>query len=106
MWEWKELECLGLVALSLTNLQRIGEARTVSSPGDGRLCSWGGRRARLLYPPPPPPSLEIGTEVPDHRRQRHPKANLLEPLRGQKMGFHPMCLYAKYSVFSGQPNDG
>ena len=29
-------------------------------------------------PPPPPPSLEIGTEVPDHQRQRRPKANPLE----------------------------
>ena len=71
--------------------------------------SRGGRRARVLYtdsPPSPPPSLEIGTEVPDHQRQRRPKANLLEPLEGQKMGFHPMCLYSKYSVFSGEPNDG
>ena len=36
--EWKELECLGLAVLSLTNLLRIGEA-TVSSPGDGKLAS-------------------------------------------------------------------
>ena len=68
----------------------------------------GCRRAQVLYadPPLPPPPLEIGTEVPDHQRQRRPKANLLEPLDGQKMGFHPMCLYSKYSVFSGESNDG
>ena len=51
----------------------------------------GGRRARVLYadspPPPSPTTLEIGTEVPDHQRQRRPKANLLEPLEGQKMGY-------------------
>ena len=40
-WEWKELECLGLAVLSLTNLLRIGGARTVSSPGDGKLCFMG-----------------------------------------------------------------
>ena len=37
-WEWKELECLGLAVLSLTNLLRIGEA-TISSPGDGKPAS-------------------------------------------------------------------
>ena len=40
-WEWKELECLGLAVLLLTNLLRIGEAWTVSSPGDGKLCFLG-----------------------------------------------------------------
>ena len=40
-WEWKELECLGLAVLSLTNLLCIGEAWTVSSPGDGKLCFLG-----------------------------------------------------------------
>ena len=30
----------------------------------------GGRRARVLYADPSPPTLEIGTKVPDHRRQR------------------------------------
>ena len=40
-WEWKELECLGLAVLSLTNLLRIGEAWTLSSPGDGKLCFLG-----------------------------------------------------------------
>ena len=32
-WEWKQLECLGLVVLSLTNVLRIGEAWTISSLG-------------------------------------------------------------------------
>ena len=40
-WERKELECLGLAVLSLTNLLRIGEAWSVSSPGDGKLCFMG-----------------------------------------------------------------
>ena len=31
---------------------------------------------------------------------------LLELVEGEKMGFHPMCLYSKYSVFSGEPNNG
>ena len=48
---------------------------------------------------PPPPSLEIGWKVPDHGRQRRPKENLLELVEGEKMGFHPMCLHSKYSVF-------
>ena len=39
--ERKELNCLGLAVLSLTNLLRIGEAWTVSSPGDGKLCFMG-----------------------------------------------------------------
>ena len=66
----------------------------------------GGSPGPVLYADPPPPTPEIGTKVLDHRRQRRLKANLLEPLEGQKMGFHPMCLYSKYSVFSGEPNDG
>ena len=66
----------------------------------------GGVAGPGSFTPTPPPSLEIGTDVPDHQRQRRPKANLLEPLEDQKMGFHPMCLYSKYSVFSGEPNDG
>ena len=31
---------------------------------------------------------------------------LLELVEGKKMGLHPMCLYSKYSVFSGEPNNG
>ena len=63
----------------------------------------GARRDRTLYanspPLPPPPSLEIGWKVPDHGRQRRPKEILLELAEGEKMGFHPMYLYSKYSVF-------
>ena len=40
-WEWKEVECLGMTILSLTNMLRIGEAWTMSSPGDGKLCFMG-----------------------------------------------------------------
>ena len=40
-WEWRELKCLGLAVLSLTNVLRIGEAWTVSSPRDGKLCFMG-----------------------------------------------------------------
>ena len=50
-------------------------------------------------PPPPPHSLEIGPKVPDHGRRRRLKQTLLEPVEGEKMGYHPMCLYSKYSVF-------
>ena len=49
--------------------------------------------------PPPPPSLEIGWKVPDHGRQRRPKEILLDLVEGEKMVFHPMCLYSKCSVF-------
>ena len=47
----------------------------------------------------PPPSLEIGSKVPDHGRRRRPKQILLELVEGEKMGFYPMCLYSKYSIF-------
>ena len=57
----------------------------------------GGVRHRTLYADPPP--LEIGWKVPDHGRRRRPKQILLELVEGEKMGFHPMCLYSKYSVF-------
>ena len=58
-----------------------------------------GRWDRTLYadppPPPPPPSvLEFGWEVP---------GNLLDLVEDEKMGFHPLCLYSKYSDFSGEP---
>ena len=72
----------------------------------------GGRRDRTLYadsppPPPPPPSLlGFGPEVPDHGRRRRPKEILLDLVEGEKMGFHPMCLYSKYSFFLGEPNSG
>ena len=53
---------------------------------------------RRLPPLPPPPPLEIGPKVPDHGRRRRPKQILLEPVEDEKMGYHPMCLYSKYSV--------
>ena len=58
-------------------------------------------------PPPPPPSLPgFGPEVPDHGRRRRPKEILLDLVEGEKLGFCPMCLYSKYSVFLGEPNSG
>ena len=70
--------------------------------------SQGGRRDRTLYADsPPPPSLPgFGPEVLDHGRQRRPKEILLDLVEGEKLGFHPMCLYSKYSVFLGEPNSG
>ena len=59
----------------------------------------GGLAGTGPFTPTPPPSLEIGWKVPDHGRQRRPKQILLELVEGEKMGFHPMCLYSKYSVF-------
>ena len=32
-----------------------------------------------------------------------PKQNLLDLVEGEKMGFHPMCLYSKCSAFSENP---
>ena len=72
---------------------------------DRVIHSRGGRWDRTLYadpPPSPPPLLGFGPEVPDHGRRRRPK----EILEGEKMGFHPMCLYSKYSFFLGEPNSG
>ena len=71
-------------------------------PGDcTRADPQGGRRDRTLYADsPPPPSLPgFGWEVPDDGRRRRPKEILLDLVEGEKMGFHPMCLYSKYSVF-------
>ena len=59
----------------------------------------GARRHRTLYADSPPPSLEIGPKVPHHGRQRRPKEILLDLVEGEKLGFCPMCLYSKYSVF-------
>ena len=57
--------------------------------------------------PPPPPSLPgFGPEVPDHARRRRPKEIVLDLVEGEKLGFCPMCLYSKYSVFLGEPNSG
>ena len=61
----------------------------------------GGRRDWTLYAdsPPPPSLLGFGPEVLDYGRRRRPKEILLDLVEGEKMGFHPMCLYSKYSVF-------
>ena len=72
------------------HLSVIHDGITGGSPGPDPL-----RRLPPL-PLPPPPSLEIGWKVPDHGRQRE---IMLELAEGEKMGFHPMCLYSKYSVF-------
>ena len=58
----------------------------------------GGRRDRTLYADSPP-SLEIGWKVPHHGRRRRPKEILLDLVEGEKMGFRPMCVYSKCSVF-------
>ena len=42
-WEWKELECLGIAILLLTNLLHIGEAWAVSSLCSGKLCFLGAK---------------------------------------------------------------
>ena len=50
----------------------------------------------------PPPSLwEFGLRVLDHGRRRCPKQILLDLAEGDKMSFHPMCLYSKYLNFLG-----
>ena len=71
----------------------------------GTLYTGRGRRDRTLYTDSLPPSLRgFGPEVPDHGHRRRPKENLLDLVEGEKMGFHLMCLYSKYSVFLGEPN--
>ena len=60
----------------------------------------------LTPPPPPPPTLEFGTKVPDHRRQRRRNQILPDVAKGKKLCFHPMCLYSTYSEFSGEINNG
>ena len=45
-WELKQLQCLGMAVLSLTNLLRIGKACAVSSHGDGKLCFMGEKSRR------------------------------------------------------------
>ena len=78
-------------------------------------CGWIPGVATTGGPPgpdplrrlPPPPSLPgFGPEVPDHGRRRRPKEILLDLVEGEKLGFCPMCLYSKYSVFLGEPNSG
>ena len=65
---------------------------------------------RRLPPPPPcrvlaPNCRTMGAEG-DHGRRRRPKEILLDLVEGEKLGFCPMCLYSKYSVFLGEPNSG
>ena len=87
-----------------------GPNRLLSRNRNGVSLTRGGRRHRTLYadspPLPPPPSLEIGWKVTDHGRRRRPKEILPDLVQGEKMGFHPMCLYSKCSVFGGEPNNG
>ena len=66
----------------------------------------GGAGTGPFTPTRPPSLLGFGWEVPDHGRQRRPKEILLDLVEGEKMGFHPMCLNSKYSVFLGEPNSG
>ena len=60
LWEWKEFECLGMVVLSLTNMLRIGEAWTVSSPSDGKLCFMGEKSRGGEHEHDPGPSRRVG----------------------------------------------
>ena len=59
-----------------------------------------------LYTNPPslPHGIQLGSAGP--WRRRRPKENLLDLVEGEKKGFHPMCLYSKYSDFLGEPNNG
>ena len=50
----------------------------------------GGAGTGPFTPPPPPSLWEFRPRVPDHGR---PKQNLIDLAEGDKMGFHPMCLY-------------
>ena len=104
----------GIMERNRKNLLEAEEINMSSSlpysnaPMSKTYLSYGGAPGPdpLRRPPPPPSSLVFGWEVPDHQRRRRLKEILLEPLEGQKMGFQPMCLYSKYSVFSGERNNG
>ena len=50
--------------------------------------------------PPPPPCWILAGKCQTMGAERRPKEILLEL---EKMGFHPMCLYSKYSVFEENP---
>ena len=82
------------VCTRMPSLKTTSGVRPGGRPGPG-----GSPGPGLLRRPPPPPTLEIGTEVPDHQRQRRPKANLLEPLES-KNGFSPyVCILKILSFF-------
>ena len=59
----------------------------------------GGAGTGPFTPTPPPSLLAFGWKVPRHGRRRRPKEILLDLVEGEKMGFYPMCLYSKCSVF-------
>ena len=95
--------CYGLKKEPIPSAQIYAPTRR--SRGAQTVCA----RARALivcvcagagpFTPTPPPLLGFGPEVPDHGRRWRPKEILLDLVEGEKMGFHPMCLCSKYSVF-------
>ena len=60
----------------------------------------------LCRPPPHPLPIAFGWEVSDHGRQMRGKEILLELVESEKMGFQPIFLYSKYSVFPRETNNG
>ena len=80
----------------------------VVSPRDGLTGGGGAGTGPFTPTPPPPPPCWVlarkcrtmGTEGALR------KFCLLDLVDGEKMGFHPMCLYSKYSVFLGELNSG
>ena len=82
----------------------VPEYEAIGRPGLHGLCShpahlWAISDFVHCSRPPPPPLLSFGREVPDHGRRSRPQESLLDLVEGEKMGFHPMCPYSKYSVF-------